>query len=73
MKYSVQVKPGSSKGPLVIVDATTLTVYVRQRAVDGAANQAVIEVLAKHFGVSKTQVHIVRGQTSRSKIVNVDD
>ena len=38
----VKVKPGSRKGPLVEVGSTgELTIYVREPAVDGKANDAV--------------------------------
>jgi uncharacterized protein len=72
MRHSVFVKPGSKKGPLVEVGAGgSLIVYVRDRAVDGKANTAVSELLAKHLGVSKTSVVIVRGHASRYKVVDV--
>ena len=73
-RYRVAVKPGSKKGPLVEVgEDGTLTVFVRERAVDGAANEGVVRLLAEHFGVPKSRVGIVRGHTSRTKLVDVED
>ena len=73
-RYGITVKPGSKKGPLVeVAEDGSLTVFVRERAVDGAANDGVIRLLAEHFGVSKSRVEIVRGHTSRSKLVSVDE
>ncbi len=72
MQFSVHVKPGSRKGPLVEQDAERLTVFVRERAVDGAANDAVTRVLADHFGVAPRDVTILRGHASRHKRVEVD-
>jgi len=73
-RYGIDVKPGSKKGPLVESGPDgRLTVFVRERAVDGAANDGVVKVLATHFGVSKSRVTIVRGHTSRAKLVDVDD
>ncbi len=69
---TVRVKPGSRKGPLVETSDDGLTVYVRERAVDGAANAGVIAALADHFEVPKSRIEIVRGQTSRIKHVRVD-
>lgn len=72
-RYGVTVKPGSKKGPLVeVADDGSLTLFVRERAVDGAANDGVVKLLAAHFGVPKSRVTIVRGHTSRSKLVDVD-
>ena len=71
MHYTVRVKPGSRKGPLVETDAEGLIVRVRERAVDGAANAGVVKTLAAHFGVPPRDVTIVRGHTSRIKRVDV--
>ncbi len=72
MQYVVRVKPGSRKGPLVEASADGLTVHVRERAVDGAANDGLVKALAAHFGVAPSRVEIVRGHTSRIKRVEVD-
>ncbi|MFT4213497.1 MAG: DUF167 domain-containing protein [Microbacterium sp.] len=72
MQYSIRVKPGSRKGPLVEEDAGGLTVHVRERAIDGAANGGVVRALAAHFGVAPRDVEIVRGHSSRLKRVEVD-
>lgn len=81
MLYSVTVKPGSKKGPLVVetsADATSsqsaaknLTVYLREKPVDGAANTALIKVLAEHFRVAKTCVVIKSGAASRHKLIEI--
>ena len=73
MRITVKVKPGSKKGPLVETEADgSLTVFLQQRAVDGAANEGLIEVLAKHYGVSKSRITIEAGFTSRIKRLNID-
>lgn len=73
-RYRIHVKPGSKKGPLVESDADgLLTVFVRERAVDGAANDGVVALLAAHFGVRKGDVRIVNGHGARVKTVEVDD
>lgn len=72
MRYSVVIKPNSRKGPLVeVADDGSLVVFVREPAVDGKANQALIMLVAKYFGVAKTRVGIIRGQTSRQKIIEL--
>lgn len=71
-RYAITVKPGSKKGPLVeVADDGSLTLYVRERAVDGAANEGVIRALADHFAVPRSRIDIVRGHTSRSKLIEV--
>ena len=71
----VHVKPGSRKGPLVEADPAgtgAFTVYLQQRAVEGAANDALVRPLAKHFGVPRSAVGILRGHHSRIKQVRVE-
>jgi uncharacterized protein YggU (UPF0235/DUF167 family) len=74
VRYTVMVKPGSKKGPLVEAAADgSLTVFLKERAVDGAANEGLIKVLADHLGVRKADVTIESGFTSRIKRVSVTD
>ncbi|MEY4000340.1 MAG: hypothetical protein RLZZ626_695 [Actinomycetota bacterium] len=73
MQISVAVKPGSRKGPLIESQTDgSLLVYLRSRAVEGAANKELIEILAVHFGVAKSLIEIVGGATARIKRVVVD-
>ncbi|MFN8073494.1 MAG: DUF167 domain-containing protein [Mycobacterium sp.] len=69
----VTVKPGSKKGPLVeVADDGSLTVYVRERAIEGKATEAVARVLAEHLGVPKSRISLVSGATSRIKRFRID-
>ena len=78
LNLTVHVKPGSRKGPLVVDDAdstpehASVTVFLQQRAVEGAANDALVALLAKHFQVAKRDVSIIRGHTSKIKHVRID-
>lgn len=47
-------------------------VHVTAPAVDGKANKALIELLADHFGIKKSSVEIIRGETSRNKWIRLD-
>ena len=70
---AVRVKPGSSKGPLVEADEDgSLTIYVRERTVDGKATEAVARLLAAHLSVPRSRVELVSGATSRVKRFRVD-
>ncbi len=69
----VTVKPGSSKGPLVeTADNGSLTLYVRERAVEGKATEAVIRLLAAQLGVPRSEVTLLSGATSRVKRFRID-
>lgn len=75
MIYTVTVKPHSKKGPLVLATSRNneLTVYLREKPVDGEANQALIKLLAEHFGVAKSCIRIRTGARGRQKLIEVDN
>ena len=74
MRITVQVKPGSKKGPVVEPQPDgSLVVFIKERAVDGAANEGLIRVLAEHLNCRKSEIEIESGFTSRIKRVRVPD
>lgn len=71
MKYVITVKPGTSQEKIIEKTPGELTVYLRAKAHDGEANEALIKFLAKHFKTSKTSIKIVRGHKSRIKTIEL--
>jgi hypothetical protein len=69
-KLSVKVIPKAKKEKIVEENGR-LKIYVNAPAVDGKANKALIEVLAKHFGVKKRDISILTGEKSRTKIIGI--
>lgn len=51
---------------------TYLVVHVKEPAKEGRANWAIERALAKHFNVSPSRVRIISGQTSKTKIVEIN-
>ena len=49
-----------------------LAVRLQAPPADGRANRELLEVVARHFGVPKSKVGLVRGHTSREKWISVD-
>ena len=69
MKYSITVKPGSSQEKIIENSQGELVVYLRAKAHDGEANNALIKLLSKYYKVPKTSIKIIRGAKSKSKII----
>ncbi len=67
----VRLTPRASRGS-VEVDGDLVRVRVTAPPVDGRANAALVELLAKRLGVPKRDVAIVRGLSSRTKRVAVE-
>lgn len=70
MKIQVKVKP-ISKTEEVSREGDGFIVKVREPPKEGKANQAVIKLLAEHFGVTQSQVRILSGFRSRNKTVEI--
>ena len=49
-----------------------LKVRVKAPPVNGQANQELIGLLAEYYNVSKGQIEIIKGRTSRNKVVRVN-
>ncbi|HEY6406338.1 MAG TPA: DUF167 domain-containing protein [Ktedonobacteraceae bacterium] len=74
MLISVKVIPRSRKNSVEwerVEAGERLKVRLTAAPVDGAANEALVEFLAERLGMPKRQVVIVRGATSRQKVVDI--
>jgi uncharacterized protein len=71
MRVAVRVKPGSSRTLVGGDHDGTLVVRVTARAVDGKATEAVLRALADALGVRRSEVSLVSGASSRTKVVDV--
>ncbi len=69
----LKVKPGSREDSLVEQPDGSWIARVKAPPVDGKANAAVIELVARHFGVRKAQVIIRSGLSGRLKRVQIED
>lgn len=65
----VVVVPGSSKNKIVGLHGDRLKIKIQAPPVDGKANLAIIDFLAKTLKIKKMSLSIVRGETSKSKDV----
>ncbi len=71
-RIEVQVQPRASANELAGMRDGVLRVRVKAPPVDGKANTAVVELLAKELGVPKTQIKVSRGAASRRKIIQIN-
>lgn len=70
---NVRVVPRASRSEVVGMQDGVLRVRIAAPPVDGAANEELIRVLAKHFATRKNCVEIVSGETSKNKIVRISE
>jgi uncharacterized protein (TIGR00251 family) len=67
----VKVEPRSSKRGIAGVMENALKVKLTAPPVEGAANEQPIEVLSEAFGIKKSDITIIRGQSSKRKVVEI--
>lgn len=68
---TIRVQPGARRSELAGPYGDALRVRIAAPAVDGQANDELIRFLAAEFGIHRRDVRIVRGETSRSKLIEV--
>jgi uncharacterized protein (TIGR00251 family) len=69
--FDVQVVPRASRDRLGPVHGDRLKVQLTAPPVDGAANDALVALVAKSLGRARGDVAIVRGHTGRKKTLRV--
>lgn len=70
-QIKIKVITNAKKNEVVEAEGS-FKVYVNAPPVDGKANKAVIELLAKYFKVRKSSVKIIRGEKSKDKVIQID-
>jgi len=71
MLVKIKVIPRSSNNEVIRTKDGLLKVKVTAPPVEGAANEALIKLLAKELGLKKSQIAIVGGQKARIKTIEL--
>ena len=69
----VKVKPHARSSALELQDDGTWLARVAAAPLEGAANEALLRLVAAHFGVRRSQVRIKSGASGRMKLVQIDE
>jgi hypothetical protein len=71
MNWSVRVKTNASKNLVEVIEEGKLRVWIKEKPIQGKANEAVLKILAEHFGVKPSVVVLIKGHKSKEKIIRV--
>ena len=71
-KISVRVHPGATKSEVVGFTGGVLQVRVSAPPVKGKANSELVAFLSKQLGVGKGALTIIKGHTSRHKVIAIN-
>ncbi len=72
VRFTVRVQPRAARTAIAGVYGRALKVRLQAPPVEGAANAALIALLAERLDVTRSAVRIVSGMTGRTKLVEVD-
>ncbi len=70
---SLKVIPRAARTQIIGVEAGVLKIKVQAPPAEGAANEAVIELLAKWLRKPKSSIVLIKGEQSRHKVVRISD
>ncbi|WP_294060134.1 DUF167 domain-containing protein [Sphingomonas sp.] len=71
LEIAVRVTPRASRDALLAGTAEHFAARLAAPPVEGAANEALVALVAKSFGVGKRAVAFVSGETSRLKRLRI--
>ena len=71
-EISVRVHPNAARNEVTGVTDGVYQVRVSAPPVKGKANKELIAFLSRLSGVSKSQIAIIKGHTTRNKLIAVD-
>ena len=72
VRLSVRVQPRASSNGFAGIHGNSLKVRLTAPPVEGAANEALVNFLADTFAVPRRAIMILAGESSRSKIVEIE-
>jgi conserved hypothetical protein TIGR00251 len=72
VRFSVRVQPRAARSEVVGVHGDAIKIRLSSPPVDGAANDELVIFLAEIFAVPRRAVRILAGETSRSKLIEID-
>jgi uncharacterized protein (TIGR00251 family) len=71
LTLAILAQPGAKKPGIEPYGEAALKVRIAAPAVDGRANDALCELIAKRLGVARSAVRVARGATARRKLIEV--
>lgn len=69
--FNVKVIPRAKRNEIVGIESDAVKIRLSAPPVEGRANDALVKFLAEVLRIPRAQIEIVRGETSRHKVVRV--
>ena len=72
MKIFVKVKPKAGEEKVEKIDSTHYVVHTKEIPEKGKANEGIIRLLSTYFSIPQSNIQIISGQKSRTKIIFIE-
>lgn len=69
---NLYIQPGAASNKVAGIHGERLKIKIKAQPQDGEANEGLIEFLSDILKVSKSRLHLVRGESSRQKDILVE-
>lgn len=73
MKITVLVQAQAKQNSVITLSFTHFKVKTTAPARENKANVAVIKLLSQHLHLKKSQIHLISGTTSKTKIFQISE
>jgi len=71
MKIFVKAKPLAKEEKIEKIDDDHFIVWVKEPPIKGKANEAIINVLAQYFKVNRSDIQLISGFSSKTKLFEI--
>jgi uncharacterized protein (TIGR00251 family) len=71
-KIAVQIYPAAAKNEITGMQNDVLRIKIAAPPVKGKANKELIDYLSHLLDISKDRLEIVKGHTSKNKLISID-
>lgn len=72
MKFFVKAHPNAHKNQIIQLSNSEFEVYTTATPENNKANEAIIQLLAKHFRIGKTKITLITGEKSKNKVFEIE-
>jgi hypothetical protein len=73
VRLRVHLQPGAKKNLVIGTHGDSLKIQLMARPIEGEANKALTTFLAKKLRIKKNSITLVKGQSSRQKVILLSD
>lgn len=72
VRVAIRVQPGAKKDAVLGKQAEAWKISVRAPAIEGKANRACVQYLAKLLDVRRSTVALIKGKKNRDKVFEIE-